>query len=101
MPHIGTGADSRCTSVWVKQYILIERFAQNLLIVTRYDQKVEKFSLHWLARVKTHFFLIKQLVVNSKKIEGSAAGKQNGLKKTEALLGFFGYSINHNNRTSV
>ena len=39
-------------------------------------------------------FLITQLVVNSKKIVGSAAGKQNGLKKTEAC--FFGYSFNHN-----
>ena len=39
------------------------------------------------------YILIKQLVVNSKKIGGSAAGKQNGLKKTEARLFLFEYSI--------
>ena len=44
--------------------------------------------------------LIEQLVVNSKKIGGSVAGKQNGLKKTEACL-LFEYSIDHNNDTSV
>ena len=48
------------------------------------------------------FFLIKQLVANSKKrLEAALWGKQNGLKKDRSLLVFFEYSINHNNRTSV
>ena len=48
-----------------------------------------------------HFFLIKQLVVNSKKIGGSAAGQTKRIEKNRSLLVFFEYSINHNNRTSV
>ena len=47
------------------------------------------------------FFLIKQLVVNSKKIGGSAAGQTKRIEKNRSLLVFFEYSINHNNRTSV
>ena len=46
-------------------------------------------------------FLIKQLVVNSKKIGGSAAGQTKRIEKNRSLLVFFEYSINHNNRTSV
>ena len=46
-------------------------------------------------------FLIKQLVVNSKKIGGSAAGQTKRIGKNRSLLVFFEYSINHNNRTSV
>ena len=46
-------------------------------------------------------FLIKQLVVNSKKIGGSAAGQTKRTEKNRSLLVFFEYSINHNNRTSV
>ena len=44
------------------------------------------------------FFLIKQLVVNSKKIGGSAAGQTKRIEKNRSLLVFFEYSINHNNR---
>ena len=46
-------------------------------------------------------FLIKQLVVNSKKIGGSAAGQTKRIGKNRSLLVIFEYSISHNNRTSV
>ena len=51
--------------------------------------------------IASSFFLIKQLVVNSKKIGGSAAGQTKRIEKNRSLLVFFEYSINHNNRTSV
>ena len=54
-----------------------------------------------LAQINIKFFLIKQLVVNSKKIAGSAAGQTKRIGKNRSLLVFFEYSINHNNRTSV
>ena len=66
------------------------------------DKNITEYLVHALhTNIFFVCFLIKQLVVNSKKIGGSAAGQTKRIEKNRSLLVFFEYSINHNNRTSV